>query len=61
MGGDGSDCEGSSRPTEVALMPLSQIGSPSPVGSGLLAGWSSSSVVFRRLSNLAAVLDWKAA
>lgn len=58
MGDDGSDYEGSLRLTEVALMPLWQIGLSSSVGSGLLAGWRSSSVVSRQLSSSAAVLDW---
>ena len=57
MGDDGSDYEGSLRLTEVALMPLWQIGSSSPVGSGLLAGWRSSSVVSQQLSSLVVVLD----
>jgi len=57
MGDDGSDYEGSLQLTEVALMPLWQIGSSSPVGSRLLVDWSSSSVVSQRLSSLAVVLD----
>jgi hypothetical protein len=57
MGDDGLDYEGSLRLTEVALMPLWQIGLSSPVGSGLLAGWHSSSVVSQQLSSSAAVLD----
>jgi len=57
MGDDGLDYEGSSQLTEVALMPLWQIGSSSPVGSCLLVGWCSSSVVSQRLSSSAVVLD----
>ena len=61
MGDDGSDYEGSSRLTEAALMLLLRIGSSSSsVGSRLVAGWCSSSVVSQRLSNLAAVLDSQA-
>jgi len=57
MGDDGSDYEGSLQLTEVALMPPWQIGSSSPVGWRLLAGWSSSSVVSQRLLSSAVVLD----
>lgn len=57
MDDDGLDYEGSLQLTEVALMLLWQIESWSSVGSDLLAGWRSSSVVSRQLLNLAAVLD----
>ena len=57
MGDDESDYEGSLQLTEVALMPLWQIGSSSPVGSCSLADWSSSSVVSQRLLSSAVVLD----
>lgn len=57
MGGDGSDCEGSSRLTEVVSMPLWQIGLSSSVGSGSLVDWHNSSAVSQQPSNSAAALD----
>jgi len=56
MGDDELDYESSLQLTEVASMPLWQIGWP-PVGSDLLADWCNSSVVSRQLSSLVAVLD----